>query len=121
MLRSGCWRLREWLYRSRGALRAPAKSGRRSLVSCIDRKTHLVRSPGGEGVPWSERPQSACHPRLALGGHVGHHPRAHLPRPAGRSPHSVHLAGFSDLPHSLRPPSVAPLGLVCYSSTPPPN
>uniref|UniRef100_G1LLC1 Isobutyryl-CoA dehydrogenase, mitochondrial n=1 Tax=Ailuropoda melanoleuca TaxID=9646 RepID=G1LLC1_AILME len=37
MLRSGCWRLREWLYRSRGALRAPAKSGRRSLVSCIDR------------------------------------------------------------------------------------
>ncbi|XP_040339520.1 isobutyryl-CoA dehydrogenase, mitochondrial isoform X2 [Herpailurus yagouaroundi] len=36
MLRRGCWRLGRPLICLRGGLQAPAQSGRRSLVSCID-------------------------------------------------------------------------------------
>lgn len=90
MLRSGCGRLRGCFYYLHRAVRAPAKSGRRSLVSCIDRKTHSsgagVRSLGGEGVPWSERPQSACHPRLALAVTRATTPRLTCRFPNGLSP-----------------------------------
>ena len=120
MLLRGCWRLGRPLICLRGGLQAPAQSGRRSLVSCIDRKS-LPRCAGRECSGLRAR-RAHCHPWLVVGRHRGHHPKAHLP-----SPKSASLAGGSPIPstwlaslgrpHSLLFPSVAPLALVYYSST----
>lgn len=110
MLLRGCWRLGRPLICLRGGLQAPAQSGRRSLVSCIDRKS-LPRCAGRECSGLRAR-RAHCHPWLVVGRHRGHHPKAHLPSPksaslAGGSPHPVHLAGFP------WPPSLSAVSICC--------
>ena len=54
MLWGRCWRVGARLRGLRGGLQAPAESGRRGVVSCIDRKARLgvgVRPPGRPGRP----------------------------------------------------------------------
>lgn len=52
------WRVGARLRGLRGGLQAPAETGRRGVVSCIDRKARLgigVRPPGRPGRPHSPR------------------------------------------------------------------
>lgn len=104
-----------------GDLRAPAASGRRSLVSCIDRKALPGVQVFGTGPgPWYPRPRSALIPR---GGRHRGHPWPGSPPPAHR-PRAVTLSyppGWPrpDLAISDLSPPVAPVGLLCYAPPPP--
>lgn len=124
MWRSGCWRLGTWLCCPRSGLRAPVDSGRRSLVSCIDRKAHpgeqvfgtraraVVSAPMERSVtPRRSAPPSPSGPHPLLPAFPftlsaippGSHPRlGSSPWPISHPP-GWRFSGFPTSSHLLRP------------------